>query len=253
MTGVESVSPAAAEAGARRGSSLRPTDAELVAAFQVERDRDAVAALLSRHQGLVLSITNRYFVPGGDSDDVRQQAMIGFWKAVRDFDPEAGTSFTTFAHTCMRRQVVTAVKAANRYKHQVLNAADRLSTSPTEEHDTSGLGTLDVPTASHEQSAVDRLELDATGGMPVGLAELEGLIEQLGPDAVHRLLRSHFDAGAARSKAPDHLSPNEAHVLVGLLSGWSYEEIAADMDRNTKFVDNTIQRIRAKLRHLLDL
>ena len=56
-------------------------DEQLVAAFQQARDREAVNELLRRHEGLIMSVARRYFVPGGDHDDVRQQAMIGFWKA----------------------------------------------------------------------------------------------------------------------------------------------------------------------------
>ena len=242
-------SPATAPAGSarRRAERLdrpeRADDDELVMAFQRDRSRAAVGELLARHQGLVMSVAARYYVPGGDGDDVRQQAMIGFWKAVRDYRPAAGTSFTTFAHTCMKRQVITAVKAANRYKHGVLNDADRLDT-PAADADAGRDTRADLPSVSHEQSAVDRLDLDGVGGMPVGLGSLEAMIERAGPDAVHELLRSHFAGVTGRGSRGD-LSQNEAHVLVGLLSGRSYKEIAEEMERTPKFVDNTIQRIRS--------
>lgn len=238
----------------RTGAIAEREDDVLVAAFQQQRDRDAVNELLRRHEGLVLSVARRYFVPGGDHEDVRQQAMIGFWKAVRDFSADAGAAFPSFARTCMQRQVITAVKAANRMKHSPLTDSDRIAHHDAEHDEDRGSAGTQLPAVSHEDSAVDRMHMDDSGGMPFGLSEIEGLLEAYGHDAVHELLRTHFEGKSSRRRKdePDRLSENEAHVLVGLLSGKKYREIGAQMGRSDKFVDNTVQRLRAKLRHLLE-
>jgi len=90
--------------------------------------------------------------------------------------------------------------------------------------------------------------------MPFGLTEIEGLLEAHGHDAVHELLRAHFEGKSTRRRKdePDRLSENEALVLVGLLGGKKYREIAEELGKTDKFVDNTVQRLRSKLRHLLD-
>lgn len=241
--------------GRRRPGSLADApDDDLVETFQSSRDRAAVNELLRRHEGLVLSVARKYFVPGGDQEDVRQQAMIGFWKAARDYDEAAGASFSSFARTCMQRQVITAVKAANRMKHSPLTEADRIAHHDAEHDDDGGTVGAQLPSVSHEASAVDRMVIDESGGMPFGLSEIESLIEAHGHEAVHDILRQHFDGKSSRRRRdePDQLSENEAHVLVGLLSGKKYREIAEQMDKTDKFVDNTVQRLRAKLRHLLE-
>lgn len=228
-------------------------DEHLVASFQQTRDKAAVNELLRRHEGLIMSVARRYFVPGGDHDDVRQQAMIGFWKAVRDFTPDAGASFPSFSRTCMQRQVITAVKAANRMKHSPLNESDRIAHHDAE-HDEDQGAAVQLPSVSHEGSAVERMDMDGSGGMPFGLSEIERLLEAHGHERVHEILRLHFEGKSSRRKKdePDRLSENEAHVLVGLLSGKKYREIADEMGKTDKFVDNTVQRLRAKLRHLLE-
>lgn len=229
------------------------TDDRLVADFQATRSHDAVRTLLARHEGLVVSVARRYFVAGGDRDDVRQQAMIGFWKAVRDFTPDGGASFPSFARTCMQRQVITAVKAANRMKHAPLSRSDRIAHHDAE-HDEDGGAATQLPTVSHEASTVERLSIDGTGDLPFGLAEIETLLEAHGHDAVQAMLVEHFDGRRLRRRRdePDRLSENEARVLVGLLSGRRYAEIAEEMGKGPKFVDNTVQRLRAKLRPLLE-
>lgn len=238
----------------RAGDLAEVEDDELVASFQTRRDRDAVNELLRRHEGLVMSVARRYFVPGGDHEDVRQQAMIGFWKAVRDYSGTAGAAFPSFARTCMQRQVITAVKAANRMKHTPLTDADRIGHHDTEHDDEGGGRATQLPAVSHEHSAVERMHMDDSGGMPFGLSEIEGLLEAYGHEAVHDILRTHFEGKSSRrgKDEPDRLSENEAHVLVGLLSGKKYREIAEDLGKTDKFVDNTVQRLRSKLRHLLE-
>ncbi|HEU5084740.1 MAG TPA: sigma-70 family RNA polymerase sigma factor [Acidimicrobiales bacterium] len=247
--------PEVVEARRRARASVRDIeDDQLVAAFQHERDKQAVNELLRRHEGLIMSVARRYFVPGGDHDDVRQQAMIGFWKAVRDYTADAGASFPSFARTCMQRQVITAVKAANRMKHSPLNESDRIAHHDAEHDEDQRSTSVQLPAVSHEGSVVERMDMDGSGGMPFGLSEIEGLLEAHGHDAVHELLRAHFEGKSTRRRKdePDRLSENEAHVLVGLLSGKKYREIAEQLGKTDKFVDNTVQRLRAKLRHLLE-
>jgi len=243
------------DAKRRARTPVREVDDErLVAAFQHARDREAVNELLRRHEGLIMSVARRYFVPGGDHDDVRQQAMIGFWKAVRDYTGGAGATFPSFARTCMQRQVITAVKAANRMKHSPLNEADRITHHDAEHDEDQRAVGVQLPSVSHERAVVDRMDMDTSGGMPFGLSEIEGLLEKHGHEAVHELLRTHFEGKSTRRRKdePDRLSENEAHVLVGLLSGRKYREIAEEMGKTDKFVDNTVQRLRSKLRHLLE-
>jgi RNA polymerase sigma factor (sigma-70 family) len=157
------------------------SDEELVAAFQADRTQTAVDALLRRHEGLVISVARNYFVPGGDDEDVRQQAMIGFWKAVRDYVPGAGTAFTSFARTCMQRQVITAVKAANRHKHAPLTDSQRIVAHDTDDRDSADDGPASpvVPTAGHEDVAVWRLDSGGAGALPFGVADIEHLLAEI--------------------------------------------------------------------------
>ena len=55
------------------------------------------ACLLRQHNGLIWSIVRRYLGRGVEADDLYQLASIGFLKAVRGFDPQYGTQFSTYA------------------------------------------------------------------------------------------------------------------------------------------------------------
>ena len=79
-----------------------------------------------------------YFLAGADSDDVEQEALIGLFKAVRDFRPDREATFGAFADVCITRQLVSAVKAATRRKHEPLNYSLPETAARTEQLEDSG-------------------------------------------------------------------------------------------------------------------
>jgi RNA polymerase sporulation-specific sigma factor len=96
-----------------------PQDVELVRRYR-DGDEAAFAALLDRHGGLIHSIAREYFIQGAAPDDTHQEARLGFYKAVRDYDLQH--PFASFAALCVRRQVLSAVKLASAKKHTLLTA-----------------------------------------------------------------------------------------------------------------------------------
>ena len=79
--------------------------------------------MLSRYRNFARSKARSYFLAGSDKEDVVQEGMIGLYKAIRDFDLAQDTPFRAFAELCISRQILTAIKTANRQKHQPLNSS----------------------------------------------------------------------------------------------------------------------------------
>jgi RNA polymerase sporulation-specific sigma factor len=181
-------------------------------------DDEAVAELLDRYRALARTKARSYFLVGSDRDDVVQEAMIGLYKAIRDFEPDRGASFRTFAELCVTRQVVTAVKGANRLKHAPL------STSVS----------LDKPMGDGESTCLADL-------VPA-LTESDPCAAVVSADEL-RALQQHFD---------EVLSDLEAQVLRHHMEGKSYDQIAAMLQRHVKSVDNALQRIKRKLQTHLE-
>lgn len=93
----------------------------------------ALNHLMARYRNLVYKISGSYFVNGGELEDIVQEGMIGLYKAVRSFDKKVDSSFGAFAATCIKRQIITAVKAATRKKHLPLNTYVSLSDKEAEQ------------------------------------------------------------------------------------------------------------------------
>ena len=181
-------------------------------------DDAAVHELLDRYRVLARTKARSYFLVGSDRDDVVQEGMIGLYKAIRDFQPDKGASFRTFAELCVTRQIVTAVKASTRLKHAPL------STSVS----------LDKPVGSDE--------VDCLGDLLPACSSDDPASAVVSADQL-RALQQHFD---------EVLSDLEQQVLRHHVEGKSYDEIAAMLQRHVKSVDNALQRIKRKLQAHLD-
>ena len=196
------------------------TDLELVAAAQAG-DPEAFDRLVDRYRRFVRSRSRGYFIVGGDRDDLEQEALIGFYKSVRDFKPELQASFRAFAELCINRQLITAIKTATRKKHQPLNQS--LSFSAPRPGD-------------------DREDRDDE--IPAAADALADPAEQL--IALERLAVTHEALAST-------LSPLEVEVLTRYVEGRSYEVIAEEVGRHVKAVDNALQRVKRKLtQHLAE-
>ena len=195
------------------------TDEELCRLAQGPEGGAALEFLLNRYKNFVRSRARSYFLIGADHEDIVQEGMIGLYKAVRDFRPEKLASFRAFAELCVTRQIITAIKTATRQKHIPLNSYI----------------SLNKPIFDEES---DRTLLDVIS---------EGRITN--PE---ELLIGQEDLSTIESRIGKMLSPLEWEVLLDYLDGRSYQEIAEDLGRHVKSIDNALQRVKRKMEKLLE-
>ena len=195
------------------------TDEELCRLAQGPEGGAAQEFLLNRYKNFVRSRARSYFLIGADHEDIVQEGMIGLYKAVRDFRPEKLASFRAFAELCVTRQIITAIKTATRQKHIPLNSYI----------------SLNKPIFDEES---DRTLLDVIS---------EGRITN--PE---ELLIGQEDLSTIESRIGKMLSPLEWEVLLAYLDGRSYQEIAEDLGRHVKSIDNALQRVKRKMEKLLE-
>jgi RNA polymerase sporulation-specific sigma factor len=191
------------------------TDLELVSRYQ-DGSQDALQILLTRYRRFARSKARTYFLVGADRDDVEQEALIGLYKAARDFRPEHQSSFRAFADLCITRQIITAIKTATRQKHQALN--QYVSISASRSSDDAGERTVEELIHVHRH----------------------------GTDPAERIIADER-LGAMRSRMAEVLSALEVEVLRLYVDGNSYQEIGDHLGRHTKSIDNAIQRIKRKV------
>jgi RNA polymerase sporulation-specific sigma factor len=180
---------------------------------------EAQEYLINKYKSFVRAKARSYFLIGADREDIIQEGMIGLYKAIRDFRAERLASFKAFAELCITRQIITAIKTATRQKHIPLNSYISLN-RPIYDEDS------------------DRTLLDIMPGNHV-----------LDPEEV---VISSEEIGNMEEKITEILSELEWQVLNSYLDGKSYLEIADELQRHVKSVDNALQRVKRKLERYLD-
>ncbi len=182
-------------------------------------DPNAADYMIYKYKGYVRSVARRYYLIGGDCDDLIQEGMIGLYKAMRDFDADKNVPFKAFAELCVLRQMISAIKAANRDKHKPLNSFVSLS-RPAFEDD--GEKTLEEVLISEAVTSPEDIFIENE--------RIEELEKQM----------------------QDSLSGFENQVVELYLEGKSYSEISRRLDKSAKSIDNALQRAKGKLAKLAE-
>ena len=97
------------------------TDEEVLLEIKDNNNKAALDYLINKYRNFVRAKARSYFLIGADREDIIQEGMIGFYKAIRDFRNDKLSSFRAFAELCVTRQIITAIKTATRQKHIPLN------------------------------------------------------------------------------------------------------------------------------------
>ena len=86
-------------------------------------NQNAINAILIDNKSLVAQIARRYFLLGGDQEDLIQEGMIGLFKAINIFDKTKNDNFKNFASKVVEREIISAIRKENSGKNQILDSS----------------------------------------------------------------------------------------------------------------------------------
>jgi RNA polymerase sporulation-specific sigma factor len=182
-------------------------------------DNRAFSLILKELEPDIKKKTNRFYIRGSEKEDVLQEARIGLWKAIEDFDENGGMAFRYFAvNLCVPRRLITQISSANRNKFKLQNEAISLATPVRTDLDDS------------EQSLGDFIEDDKSDLL------------------VDILVQEEYEELSDILKI--RLTPLEKSVFEKYSEEDSYKDIARALDQTPKAVDNALMRIRKKAREV---
>jgi RNA polymerase sporulation-specific sigma factor len=154
---------------------------------------------------------------GLEYNDLIQEGMIGLSEAIRDFKTQKDVKFATFANLCIERQINSAIIKANRKKHSVLN---------------------------------ESLSLDDT------LTEIDRSLFEMVPNKKDNDPFNYLIDAESQEERNNQiislLTPFEKQVFDLKTANYDYKEIANKLSKSYKSIDSAIQRIKNKLRKILD-
>lgn len=179
-------------------------------------NEEAIEQLFSIYKPLVNKIARSYFLTGGDVEDLVQEGMIGLFKAIKNFKEDKNASFKTFATTCIKNQIQSAVRVASSEKNMILSTA------------------LSIEQPSNFEDDEDEIEIVLPSPLPKPDEKIEN--------------KENFKQ--ITKKIILALSHLELKILIEYLKGYNYNEIANQNKISKKSVDNALSRIKNKLSFL---
>jgi len=194
------------------------TDAEILTKIK-DGDQSAELDLISKYKDLVVKISRCYFIAGGDIEDIIQEGMIGLYKAIKNYNPFKEASFKTFAVLCIKHQIQSAIKRSTANKNKPLSSAVSF------------------------QDFVEDSNGNAFDYLPVELI----FDESPEDEAINK-----EEYLSLKRKIKDLLSPLEYKVLTYYIKGYTYKEISSSLHVTEKSIDNSLSRIKTKLKAKLN-
>lgn len=191
--------------------------AEDLAVLANQGDKTAEEEVITRYQPLIHKIANKYFIHGGDHDDLVQDGNIAVWEAIKGYDPSRNNDFTKFLSMAIDNRMKVSVRDDNTGKASVLNQAS----------------SMDVAANGGDGGDDEGRTLGET--LPSKGPSIED--DYLGREGAEKL--TNFMRG---------LPDKEREAIFRLVSGMKPAEIAEDMGVSYKTVENAIMRARNKIR-----
>ena len=151
-----------------------------------------------------------------DVSELSQEALVGFADAINNYREDKEASLSSFITLCVDRRLQVAIKKAGRLKNKMIK---------------------------------DALSLEEEYNASSQLRDL--LSDNLENDPLENILKME-NYNELKQKIKDSLSSSEYEVYTYMINGLKYDEIASLINKNLKQVDNAIQRVKSKIRKILE-
>lgn len=197
---------------------MQKTDEEWAIEAQ-NGNQKAVEYLIEKYMSLVKSISRRFFLVGGEQEDLIQEGMMALYRAILRFKKGQNAKFLTYAHTLINNQIISAVKRANNKKNLVLSNALYLNSQ--------GFATY-FDNEKNEHQLIMYLPIYENGPE-------KKLIER---EEYFTLVKN----------IKESLSDYEFKILKMYLEGYKNSQISKMTNKDSKSTENAINRIKTKLK-----
>ncbi len=195
------------------------SDSELLNLIK-EHSEEAKDILYEKYKYIIGIIIKKYTMSARmlnmEYNDLYQEALLGFSDAINRFD-DTSSSLRTFITICVDRRLQVVLTKASRLKNKLMN--ESLSLEQVYEEDRQPL--MDILSDENKNNPLNNLEM---------AEDYKILLKDI----------------------KESLSANEQEVFSLMLENYSYQEIAAILNRSTKQIDNACQRIKLKIKGILE-
>ena len=183
-----------------------------------ENNEEAANLLIEKYKNCILITLKEYLkeynIIGVEIADLYQEGLIGLIQAINTYNEKKDVTFYTYANTCIKSSIISAMRQTFRMKNRILN----------------------------NSYSLDKLIEDTNNCLYDIFMD-----EKSDPDKV---IMNEEEQNEIINKIKEQLSKNEKTIFDLKLKGLSNSEIATLIDKDKKYVENTMYRINKKYKEL---
>ena len=183
-----------------------------------ENNEQAENIIIDKYKNCILSILKSYLkeynIIGVEVADLYQEGLIGLMHAIKTFDKEKDVTFYTYATTCIRTNIISAMRQTFRMKNRILNNSCSLDKL--------------IEDTNHSYYEIFKDESNEPNMILIKEEEKHELI----------------------SSVKKKLSRGELVIFELKLNGLNNGEIADLLNKDKKYVENTMFRINKKYKEM---
>lgn len=194
-------------------------DHELIMLISENND-DARNIIYQKYHYIIDIIFKKYYkralALSIEPSDLFQEALLGFTDSINRYHEDCDASFATFATICVDRRIKTALRNAQTIKNKTIS------------------DTVSLEYEYDDYLTLKDLIKDESSKDPLDEISDQEYIKELNKEII------------------DNLSKNEVEVYQLMKENYSYQEIANILGKEPKQIDNTIQRIKNKVKGIIN-
>ena len=183
-----------------------------------ENNENATIELINKYKGMILIIIKnflkKYKIVGIEISDLYQEGLIGLLNAIETYDKDRDVTFYTYANACIKSSIITTIRSTFTQKNRILNTSYSL----------------------------DKMFEDSENNFYEIFKD-----EREEPN---KKLIDHEETVELTNRIKSKLSENEKVIFELKLQGLDNKEIAELIDKDRKYVENTIFRIGKKYKEM---
>ena len=183
-----------------------------------ENNENATIELINKYKGMILIILKdflkKYKIVGIEISDLYQEGLIGLLNAIETYDKDRDVTFYTYANACIKSAIITTIRSTFTQKNRILNTSYSL----------------------------DKMFEDSENNFYEIFKD-----EREEPN---KKLIDHEETVELTNRIKSKLSENEKVIFELKLQGLDNKEIAELIDKDRKYVENTIFRIGKKYKEM---
>lgn len=176
---------------------------------------DANEIILYKYRPLIINVAKKmitYCNGGVDLNDLIQEGMLGLNEAINSFREDKEANFGTYARICIERKMLSLVKSTRTYKNKILNES--------------------ISIEDEEDVIIDKFLIDNTSNPGT-------------------MIEDHDYQENILKRLDSQLTDFEKQVFELKQNDFNYKEIADILEKDSKAIDNALQRIKLKLKNIM--